>query len=265
MRANTARGDAAVVQAQAELRNAQQVLARNQELRKDGFISQAAVDASDNQFKAVQAAVGQAQAARTQAAVAQGFAEVVAPFDGVVLATHVETGDLALPGRALLTLYEPGRLRAIVQVPASRVALLGDGTDIQVHMPDGRSVVPASREMLPTTDPVSQTVEWRLNLPAASTQAARPGQTVQVLARSPANAAVAASAERLSVPARAVLRRGEITGVYVATPQGFALRAVRVGPAMGDTVEVLAGVASGERIALDPVRAGLLGATAATP
>ncbi|MBP6850397.1 MAG: efflux RND transporter periplasmic adaptor subunit [Rhodoferax sp.] len=260
VRANTARSDAAVAQAEAELRNAQQVLERNRALKKDGFISQAAVDNSDNQVLAAQAAVRQAQAARTQATVAQGFADLVAPFDAVVLATHVEAGDLAMPGRALVTLYEPGRMRAVVQVSASRVAIATAATEVMVVLADGQRFVPAAREMLPTADPVSQTVEWRLLLPASATQL-RPGQTAQVMVRSAAAQAPDAAA-RLSLPAQAVLRRGELTAVYVAGPQGFALRAVRVGPAVGGVVDVLSGLRAGERVAMDPVRAGLQGASA---
>jgi multidrug efflux pump subunit AcrA (membrane-fusion protein) len=46
---------------------------------------------------------------------ARGYAAVTAPFDAVVLATHVEAGELATPGRPLVTLYAPGRMRAVVQ------------------------------------------------------------------------------------------------------------------------------------------------------
>jgi multidrug efflux pump subunit AcrA (membrane-fusion protein) len=205
----------------------------------------------------------QAQAARTQSVVAQGFAELFAPFDAVVLATHVEAGDLALPGRALVTLYQPGKLRAVVQVPASRVGMLAGTRDVKVVLPDGRELAPVALEMLPVADAVSQTVEWRLALPA-SAAGARPGQTVRVLARpGPGASVVGAAPARLSLPAQAVLRRGELTAVYVALKQGFTLRAVRVGPAGGETVDVLAGLAAGERVALDPVRAGLAGAVAA--
>jgi len=267
VRANTARSDAAVTQAEAEFRTTQQVLERNRELRKSGFISQAALDSAENQARAAQAAVGQARAARTQSAVAQGFAILAAPFDAVVLATHVDSGDLALPGRPLVTLYEPGRLRAVVQVPASRAALLANAGEVQVQvlMPDGQSLVPVAREMLPNADPVSQTVEWRLTLPATAVRA-RPGQTVRVVTRGTVAAQGApAPVARLNVPAQAVLRRGELTAVYVALPKGFALRAVRVGPAAGDVVEVLAGLSAGERVALDPVRAGLAGAEPVEP
>ncbi|MCW5664972.1 MAG: efflux RND transporter periplasmic adaptor subunit [Piscinibacter sp.] len=258
-RAGLLRGDAGVAQAEAELANARTTLARQRDLLKNGFISQAAVDTAETQWRAAQAGLQQAQAARTQAALSQGFAQPAAPFDAVVLATHVETGDLALPGRALVTVYEPGRLRAVVQVPASRAALAAGATQVQVLLPDGRSLAPVDTELLPAADPVSQTVEWRLELPAGAT-GARPGQTVRVQAR---GAAPATPGTRATLPAAALLRRGELTAVYVAQAQGFVLRAVRVGPALGGQVEVLAGVATGERVALDPVRAGLAGAVPA--
>ena len=258
--AAVARGDAAVTQAEAEARNAEVAYHRNRDLLKSGFVSQAAVDTAETQFKAARAGLEQVRAARSQVAVAQGNAEVVAPYDAIVSATHVETGDLALPGRALLTLYEPGRLRAVVQVPASRAAAVAAAKEVSVQLPGGRTLKPTARELLPAADPVSQTVEWRLDLPADA-NSARPGQTLRVMAAG--LPAPDAASVRPSLPAEAVLRRGELNAVYVATPQGFALRAVRVGPAAAGRVEVFAGLAAGERVAADPIRAGLQGARAA--
>lgn len=258
-RAGVARSDAAVTQAEAEARNADVALARSRDLKKSGFVSQAAVDSAQTQAEAARAGLAQARAARAQAALAQAHAEVLAPYDAVVSATHVEAGDLALPGRALLTLYEPGRMRAVVQVPASRAAALAGASDIRVQLADGRVLKPTARELLPAADPVSQTVEWRLDLPAEANNA-RPGQTLRVMA---AGLGAQAGTARPTLPADAVLRRGELTAVYVATPQGFVLRALRVGPVAAGRVEVLAGLAAGERVAADPVRAGLQGAQAA--
>jgi hypothetical protein len=57
----------------------------------------------------------------------------------------------------------------------------------------------------------------------------------------------------LLVPASAVVRRAELVAVYVVAPGGRPLlRQVRLGSTAGDSVEVLAGVAAGERVALDP-------------
>jgi RND family efflux transporter MFP subunit len=259
-----ARSDAGVAQAQAELANARMNAERTRDLRAKGFISQAALDSAETQFKAAQAGLRQAQAARSQAALARGFSNVLAPFDGIVLATHLDVGDLAAPGRPIVTIYAPGALRAVVQVGMSRAQAARAATRVEVELPDGRRLTPARRTELATADPVSQTIEWRLDL-AADAADVMPGQTARVYfqggaAASAANAAPAA----LRVPASSVLRRGELTGVYVVQGSGFALRAVRLGADHGSNgIDVVAGLKGGERIAADALRAGLSNASPA--
>jgi RND family efflux transporter MFP subunit len=269
--AGLARSDAGVIQAEAEARNARLAAERSRELRAQGFISQAALDAAETQARAAQAALQQAEGARRQAALAHGFTTVTAPFDGVVLATHLEAGDLASPGRPILTMYAPGALRAVVQMPASRAAALRGPAQAMVELPAtgaqaARWVAPLRQTELPGADPVTQTVEWRFDLPADA--AGRPGQSVRVrLAGRPAPASAASAGAPvgpLSVPASALLRRGELTAVYVARDGRFTLRAVRVGGETADgRVAVLAGLAAGEAVAMDAQRAGLAGAVPA--
>jgi RND family efflux transporter MFP subunit len=257
--AGVAESDAGLAQANANLHNARTQLDRTRELRGQGYISQSALDNTENQFKAAEAAVAQARAGRSQATLAQGFASVNAPFDGTVLATHLDTGDLAAPGRPIVTVYAPGALRAVVQVPASQAAVARAAQRIEVQLPDQRWVTPVKKTDLPTADAVSQTVEWRLDLSGADSALLMPGQTVRVRF---AEAAAGANpkAATLSVPDAAVLRRGELTAVYVAQDQQFVLRAIRAGSAQGGSTEVLAGLKAGDRIATDAVKAGLAGA-----
>jgi multidrug efflux pump subunit AcrA (membrane-fusion protein) len=112
---------------------------------------------------------------------------------------------------------------------------------------------------VPTADPVSQTIEWRLELSAEAAKNLLPGQQVRVRF-------AGGQAERMLVPGRAVLRRGELTAVYVASGTGFVLKAVRLGADHGaEGVEVVAGLSAGDRVALEPVKAGLAGAQAVAP
>ena len=67
--------------------------------------------------------------------------------------------------------------------------------------------------------------------------------------------------ERLLVPAEAILRRSEVTGVYVVTPGGVRLRQIRTGQSFDSHIEVLSGLVAGESVALDPVRAGIAAKT----
>ena len=252
------RSRAQAAQAQAELRNAQANFDRTRDLLAKGFISAAAMDTADAQLKSAQAAREQASAGEKQSGLSQGFTRVTAPFDAFVLQTLSEAGDLAFPGKALLTLYAPTPLRAVVQMPVSRSATVQPNTliEVQARAADGSQtwIRPSQTTHLPTADAVSQTVEWRLELPAAVSQGLLPGQQVRVRF-------AAGQAQRLVIPSAAVLRRGELTAVYVVSGKGFALKAIRLGAEHGaQGVEVLAGLTDTDRVALDPVRAGLTGA-----
>lgn len=254
--AGVQRSRALVNQSEAELRTAGQHLERTRDLQAKGFVSKAALDTAENQFKGAQAGREQAGAAAQQASLAQGYTRVTAPYEGWVLQTHVNLGDLAMPGTPLVTVYAPQPLRAMVQVPTSRAYATSQTAQIEVLI-GGEWVAPSGRSSMPSADPVSQTVEWRLDLAPKASQAVLPGQQVRVRF-------AGGQANRVVVPANAVLRRGELTAVYVATPQGFVLRAVRLGADHGNQgIEIVAGLNIGDKVALDPVKAGLSGAKAA--
>lgn len=263
--AGLARGEAGLAQAEAELRQARTQAERQRALRAQGFVSQAAVDQAETALQAAQAGVQVAHAGRSQAALARGFANVTAPFAGTVLATHVEAGDLATPGRPIATLFVPGALRAVAQLPASRAAAARAATDVQVQLPTadglGRWVKPLRQTALPGTDPVSQTTEWRLDLATADTPGLQPGQALRVrFAGPPAGAVSVSNTTRLRLPSSAVLQRGELSAVYVQQGTSFQLRAVRLGARSADQVDVLAGLKAGEAVAVDALQAGLAGA-----
>jgi RND family efflux transporter MFP subunit len=264
----TQRSQAQINQADAELRNAQAQWERTKDLQSKGFVSKAALDVASAQLQSAQAQRDQASAAGRQSNLAQGFTKVMAPFDGYVLQTLAEAGDLAVPGKPLLTLYAPLPLRAVVQVPASRAQLARTATSVQVQVaPDAGAssawITPTAKTMVPSSDPVSQTSEWRLDLPAASSANLLPGQQTRVRFTLAQTATSSNTNAALTVPEAAIVRRGELTAVYVVAGNTFALRAVRTGASTAQGVEVLAGLRAGERVALDPIRAGMANAVPA--
>lgn len=253
------RSQAQVAQAQAELRNAQANFERTRELQTKGFVSAAALDTADSQLKSALAGRDQANAGVKQSALAQGFTRVTAPFDAWVLQTHAEAGDLAVPGKPLLTLYAPLPLRAVVQVPVSRSGAARIAGAVEVRVPSAvggaQWVRPIAISSVPTADAVTQTIEWRLDLSAEAAKSLLPGEQIKVRFNS------SSAADRVTVPATAILHRGELTAVYVASGTGFSLKAIRLGADHGaEGVEVVAGLVNGDRVAIDPAKAGLLGA-----
>jgi RND family efflux transporter MFP subunit len=249
------RSQAQTDQAEADLRNARAQLGRTQELRAQGFVSQAALDTAATQHQSAKAQRDQAVAAQRQSALAQGYTRVTAPFDGWVLQTEAQAGDLAVPGKPLLTLYAPLPLRVVVQVPASRIAQLGHNAAVQIQStaPGAAWIVPSVRTLVPAADPVSQTSEWRLELPAKASDSLVPGQQVRVQL---STASATSTPAQITAPNAAIVRRGELTAVYVQSGKTYSLRAIRVGQATGTaSTEVLAGLRAGDVVALDPVRA----------
>lgn len=252
------RSKAQVAQADAELRNAQANAKRTRDLQAQGFLSQAALDTAEANLQSSLAGRDQAAAGARQSALAQGFTRVTAPYDGWVRETLAQAGDLAVAGKPLLTMYAPQPLRAVVHVPVSRGAAARSATQVEVRAGGNGNaswIKPVNREVLPVADAVAQTVEWRLELPPGPAAQMAPGQQVRV--RFSGTEAV-----RMLVPTSAVLRRGELTAVYVASAQaGFVLKAVRLGAEHSEAgVEVLAGLSADDLVALDPVKAGLAGA-----
>ena len=250
-----ARSQAQVAQAEAELANAQANVQRTRDLRQQGFVSQAALDVAESQFKAAQAGRAGAGAGAQQARLAQSFTQVTAPFDGYVMETLAQAGDLAVPGKPVAVVYAPQPLRVVVQVPASMGAQARSAQRIELQVGDAW-IPPAGQQGVTAADPVSQTLTWKMDVPAAAATQMLPGQQTRVRF-------VGGTAQRMVVPQAAVLRRGELTGVYVASEKGFVLKAVRLGAQHGDRVEVLAGLKAGDVVAVNAIQAGLAGAQSA--
>ena len=243
--------DAQVQSARASLEVATKEFERQKQLFEKKYTSQAALERAEAQFKAtraqVSAQIAQAGAARVQS----GFFVVRAPYGGVVAEVPIALGDMAMPGRPLLTLYDPAALRVTVAVPQTAIAGRPVEPAIKVELPgfsgDRQWVTPSRVELLPTVDPGTHTVQVRLDLPA-TVQGLKPGMFARAWLPGQRGAAA-----RFFVPAKAVVRRAELTGLYVIDPNGRpVLRQVRLGRTVNDTVEILAGVTAGERVALDP-------------
>ncbi len=254
--------DAQVQAARASLDVATQEFERQQQLYQKNYISQAALERAQAQFQATQAQVSaqlaQAAVARTQS----GFFIVKAPYAGVVAEIPVSVGDMAMPGRALLTLYDPSDLRVTAAVPQSAVGALGAGSAPRIEIPglaaERTWISPTHSQVLPTVDPDTHTVQVRMGLPHKMAKIV-PGMFARVwlpvarpsIAGHPSQAA--APSAPIVVPAQVVVRRAEMTGLYVLDSNGRPLlRQVRLGQEFDDHIEILAGLAPGERVALEP-------------
>ncbi len=247
-----AASEAQVIEAQAALANARAQFERSKVLVAQKFLSGAALDKVEADHKAAQARVTALLAGAEQAATERSFATIVAPYSGVVSARHVELGEMATPGKPLMTGFDPSTLRVVANVPQTQIGSIQAGARARIEVPSTNKWLDVKGiTLVPAADPRTHTTRVRLDLRRESRDL-YPG----VFAR--AHFTIG-RATRLLAPREAIIRRSEVTAVYVIDDQGAPhLRQVRLGVIADDrSIEVLAGLKPGERVAIEPIAAGM--------
>ncbi len=180
------------------------------------------------------------------AEVVLGYAVIKSPYDGVVIDRSSEPGDLATPGKPLLTLYESDRLWLEAAVPEENVTALRIGATYRVHVDAlKRDLDGTLLEIVPSSDAASRTVTARVALPVVPSL--YPGLFGRLLVP-------VGERRRLSVPDAAILRVGQLTMVDLVVGSTLQRRSVQLGNTEGGETEVLSGLAPGDRISLAPRR-----------
>jgi RND family efflux transporter MFP subunit len=246
---------AQVAAARAQLSAARQEYDRKKRLHEKQYISQAALERAESDYKTAEAQTKAELAQTGMANVQSGLHTVTAPYAGIVAEVMTEQGDMAMPGKPLLALYDPKEMRAVVNVPQSQIASIKAGGNIMVIIPAAaeaeRSVTVSKVTVLPTADAVTNSVKVRLQLPQ-NLSSVSPG----MFARAQLPTTSDKLQNQIYIPSQAVIKRSELMAVYVVNAQGDPqLRQVRVGRKQGDNVEILAGLLAGEKLALDPIAA----------
>ena len=248
---------ARAVLAEAEALN---VEARDEDARvakvfAEGAVSRSALDRSEARRKAAEARLEAARAGVARAGEQLAYTVVRAPYSGIVTAKHVQVGEFAKVSDPLMTGVSLDALRVSADMPQHLMEQARTSDDFWVVAPGSRRSVRAGKvTFFPHANPHTHTFRVRAYLPEG-TPGLYPGMFVKLRFKVGERA-------RLVLPARAVIRRGEMQGVYTVDAAGrVALRLIRARsvPAAGgpDAVEVLSGLAEGERVALDPILAGV--------
>jgi len=246
-RAGLEQAEAALKEATAREAEAQTRYARIRDMYERRVVPKADLDRVAAERDAAVARLTAARAALKSAREGVAYTEIRAPYAGIVTQRHVEVGEAVSPGKPLMSGLSLERLRVAVDIPQSLVAQIRETRQAAVYV-DGRRIEAESLTIFPTAQPESNTFRTRVELPANAADL-YPGMYVKV-------GFVVGEGERLIVPERALVRRSELTGIYVVSSDNrVSLRQLRVGARRAGGIEVLAGLAPGERIALDPVAA----------
>lgn len=246
-----AQAEAGIAMAEARLEQARLQEARMRVLAGRGSATAKNLEDAVAALRLAEAGLVQAEADTRVARVMLSYAEVRSPIAGWVVARHIETGDMARPGEPLFTIEDLSSIEVRVEVPESEIAALAEGDAATVEVLGLRRPA-AVRRIVPAGDRASRTFRVELRLDNAD---GRLKSGMYARARF-------AGAERavLAVPRSALVRRGQLDGIFVAGDGGvLRLRWVTLGaaldPAAGDAasepwVEVLSGLTAGERYAV---------------
>lgn len=247
--------ESALAAARANLELARATFKRMDDLFASKSISNQEYDEATARRKAAEAAyaiaeskraqltskIAQADQERSAAEIQRGYAQLRAPFAGVVTAKSVEPGNLATPGTPLLTVEREGTYRLEVPVEESRLALIRSGSKVTVTIDAlGRTLEARVGEVLPSVDAASRAYLVKIDLPAITQlRAGIFGRARFVVGIRPV----------LSVPCSAVKERGQVQSVYVIENASARIRIVTVGRKIADRAEVLSGLSAGEQVA----------------
>jgi RND family efflux transporter MFP subunit len=232
----------AVQSAEATLAQAQSDYKRDQPLFDQQVIPAYDFEHTQTNLKTAEANLHRLQQAEREAEVNLSYATIRSPFTGMVVDRLANQGDLAAPGKPLLTMYEQGRLWLEANVPEELMDRVHLGQVLPLRIDAvGRPMQGRVVEIVPSSDPSSRTVRVRARL--SETREIVPGMFGRLL--------LPMQPERvLTVPATALIRAGQLTMVDVVSDGRLQRRTVQLGRVIGNQFEVLSGLAAGETVVL---------------
>jgi membrane fusion protein, multidrug efflux system len=230
--------NARLEQAEAALEQAEREWKRVSSLFEQQAVTRAERDSAESRHRLTKGRVAEAKAMLA-------YVEVVAPFDAVVTKKWADVGDLAAPGKPLISIEDSTALRLEADVPQAIAARIRRDAHLAVRV-DGVSgeFTGTVSEIAPSVDSVSRTVQIKVDL------SAQPGLSSGQFARL---LVPVGESHSLHIPASAVVQRGQLEIVFTVANQHAQMRLVKSGKRIGDEVEVLSGLHPGDTVVIDGV------------
>lgn len=231
---------------QALLENQERVVARQQKLVAQGFISQNALEEALAQRTVLREQLSAARARAESTGRSLGKTRVAAPIDGVIESQVVAAGDYVKVGDPLFTIVGTSRLRAHLLFPESAANRIRPGLKVRLESPaaPGRAIESRIDEIRPTVSAGNRALDAIVRFDSTD-GAFRGGGSVN------ARVVINVKENALMVPEQSVVLRPAGKVVYVVQERRVAQRVVETGLRQDGMQEVTKGLAAGELIATD--------------
>lgn len=231
--------ESAVAAAEASVTVARKTHERLENLARDGAATDQEVDQARAQLEMARAQLAEARANRD-------YVVLKAPFAGTVTARYVDPGDLASPGQPVMTVSGSSGVKVVADAPAALAGRIEVGDRVRVLEPESGRHWPATvTRRVPVIEQMSNRFRVEAIFEDDATGSPLPGTYVRL--------AVAGIEEPgLLVPSDAVVREGQLTGVFTLENGTLRLRWIRPGRTAEGMVEVLSGLSPDTRVVRDP-------------
>jgi RND family efflux transporter MFP subunit len=242
---------------EAELKDAQQWLARQKTLLQKGLTTQADLDAADARHQRVLAAIEVAKALVVGAEVSLENTLVRAPFDGTVLTKNADVGEMVAPmaasvssRSAVVTIADMSSLQVEADVSESNIERIVPNQPCEITL----DAYPETRyqgfvaKIVPTADRAKATVMVKVGFNSYDSKVL-PEMSAKVLFLSkPSDVSPVAMRSMLAVPLTAVATRNGRKVVYLVRENLAVEVPVAVGKELGSLIEIKEGLSVGEKV-----------------
>jgi len=247
LQAKKAQVDASILQATAGYNNAKKDYDRFVNLYKQQSASQKELDDITARYEMAKAGLEGAKQMRNEVMAQFSYSNITAPFSGTVTNTFVKEGDMANPGMPLVSVEGASRLQVTAMVSENDIASIKKGMPVKVLVKSSNATLSGkvSEVSLSATNTGGQYLV-KVNLDKTDSSVLS-GMFVNV--QFPVeNKAQAVQTDRVLVPESALVKQGQLTGIYtIGTGNIAILRWLRTGKNFGNQVEVLSGLSANEQ------------------
>lgn len=237
----------AVDAAEVTLETARATAERTRDLAARNVATRAQLEQAERGLKSAEAGLTQAQSELARAADAEGFARLLAPFDGVVSAVMENPGAVVGSGTPVLTLSDVNTREAVIDLPEAVVSTMPVGTQVDIWLESDEETRTPGRvsRIEPLADAATRT--RRLHLSMDNPTDFRLGALIRAQHGGPRS-------NFLTLPEVAIAGTKDAPAVWIVRRDGAAatvsMRAVTLGLRLNGLVEVSKGLAAGEEVVI---------------
>ena len=247
LQAKKAQVDASILQATAGFNNAKKDYDRFMNLFKQQSASQKELDDMTARYEMAKAGLEGARQMRNEVLAQFSYSNIKAPFSGVVTNTFVKEGDMANPGMPLVSVEGASKLQVMAMVSENDIVSIKKGMPVSVLVKSSNEKLSGkvSEVSISATNTGGQ---YLVKIDLGKTDnTVLSGMFVNV--QFPvANKVTTSKSELLLVPESALVKQGQLTGIYtIGTGNVAILRWLRTGKNYGNQVEVLSGLSANEQ------------------